>query len=133
MKIYFDSVIPIYLLDHAGSFHVRAAARLSVLEAAGDFIAVSELTRLECRVKPLRLGDVISLAKFDAFFARPDARQTPLTRVAFDWATRLRATHNFKLGDALNLGAAIEGGCDVFLTNDNRLDRCKDITVEILA
>jgi len=133
MRIYFDSVIAIYLLDHTGSFQARALARLAALEPAGDFIIVSDITRLECRVKPIRLGDAAALARFDAFFARPDARHTPLTTAALDRATVLRANLNFKLGDALNLGAAIEGGCDLFLTNDHRLDRWKDILVEVLA
>src|SRR5947209_8078148 len=36
MFIYFDSVIVIYLLDHTGSFNVRAMARLRALQAAGE-------------------------------------------------------------------------------------------------
>jgi hypothetical protein len=94
MTIYFDSVIAIYLLDHIGSFQARAKSRLATLEAAGDLIAVSDLGRLECRVKPIRLGDAVSLAKFDAFFARPDIHKTPLTTAVFDRATILRAIHN---------------------------------------
>ena len=66
MLIYCDSVILIYYLDAAGSFNARAVARLSALAAAGDQIAVSDLTRLECRVHPLRRGDLPVLARFDA-------------------------------------------------------------------
>ena len=87
MTIYFDSVIAIYLLDHIGAFQARAKSRLATLEAAGDRIGVSDLGRLECRVKPIRLGDAASLAKFDAFFVRPDIHQTPLTRAVFDRVT----------------------------------------------
>ena len=133
MIIYFDSVIAIYLLDHTGIFQARAQVRLAALEKAGDRIAVSDLARLECRIKPIRLGDAISLAKFDAFFARPDVQRSPMTTAVFDRATDLRATHNFKLGDSLHLAAAIEAGCDRFLTNDHRLNACKDIAVEVLA
>jgi len=35
--------------------------------------------------------------------------------------------------DALNLAAAIECGCSVFLTNDTRLSRFPDIAVEVLT
>ncbi len=132
MMIYWDSVITIYLLDHTGGFQARAKARLTVIEKAGDVIAVSDLSRLECRVKPIRTGDAGSLAQFDAFFVRPDVQQVPLTTAVFDRATLLRATHNFKLGDSLHLAAAIEAGCDRFLTNDHRLSKCTDITVEVL-
>lgn len=132
MRIYFDSVIAIYLLDHTGSFHTRAASRLVALEAAGDGIAISDLTRLECRVKPLAKGDVAKLAGFDAFFTRPDVLKVPMTTAVYERATLLRARHNFRLADSLHLAAAIEGGCNQFLTNDARLSRCGDITVEVL-
>lgn len=132
MLIYFDSVIAIYLLDHTGSFQRRAAARLTVLESAGDRIAVSDLTRLECRVKPLARGDAVKLAGFDAFFTRPDVLKVPLTTAVYERATLRRARYSFKLGDSLHLAAAIENGCNAVLTNDARLSRCTDIVVEVL-
>jgi uncharacterized protein len=132
MIIYWDSVITIYLLDHTGSFQARARARLAVLEKAGDQIAVSDLSRLECRIKPIRTGDAASLAQFDAFFARPDVQRVPLSTAVYDRATLLRATYNFKLGDSLHLAAAIEAGCDLLLTNDHRLSKCTEIRTEVL-
>jgi predicted nucleic acid-binding protein len=36
------------------------------------------------------------------------------------------------LADALHLAAAIEFGCDVFLTNDNQLAAFPDIAIEVL-
>ena len=77
MLIYCDSVILIYLLDAADAFHRRAVARLSALKAAGDQICVSDLTRLECRVKPIQLGDSARLHKFDTFFSLPDVIKSP--------------------------------------------------------
>jgi predicted nucleic acid-binding protein len=38
----------------------------------------------------------------------------------------------YGLADALHLAAAIEAGCDVFLTNDNQLATFPDITIEVL-
>jgi predicted nucleic acid-binding protein len=132
MLVYFDSVIIIYLFAHVGALNVRAVHRLTALEAAADTIAVSDLSRLECRVHPIKMGDSARLAVFDAFFARPDGRLVPITTAVFDRATQVRATHSFKLADALHLAAAIEAGCDRFLTNDTRLSRCTDITIEVL-
>src|SRR4051794_40002668 len=99
MRIYCDSVILIYLLDTVGPFHVRADTRITTLRVAGDRIAVSDLSRLECRVKPLRTGDATSLAQFDTFFARSDVERVPLPTAVYDRATMLRASYNFKLGD----------------------------------
>jgi hypothetical protein len=38
----------------------------------------------------------------------------------------------YGLADVIHFAAAIEIGCDVFLTNDNQLADCLDITVEVL-
>jgi predicted nucleic acid-binding protein len=132
MLIYFDSVIVIYLFDHVGPFRTRAETRLAALVAAGDESALSDLTRLECRVKPMRLGNTAALALFDGFFARPDVRRVPLATAVYDRATAIRAAHNFRLADSLHLAAAVEGGCDRFLTNDIRLSGFPDIAVEVL-
>lgn len=132
MLIYCDSMILIYLLDTVGPFNVRAAARIAAMQSAGDTAAFSDLTRLECRVKPLMLGATKALADIDAFFTRPDVHFVPITTAVFDRATLIRATHKFELGDSLHLAAAIESGCDRFLTNDTRLSGFTDIPVEVL-
>ena len=132
MLIYGDSVIIMYYLDHTGPFNVRASNRLAALAAAGDSIAISDLVRLEYRVKPLKLGDTARLTLFDAFCARPDVRLVPISPAVFDRATSIRAAHGFRLGDSLHLATAVEGGCDGFLTNDTRLSAFTGIPVEVL-
>ena len=132
MLVYCDSVILIYFLDSVGPFNVRAVARMAALRAASDIAAFSDLTRLECRVKPLKLGATKTLSDFDDFFARSDVRVVPITTAVFDRATIIRATYNFKLADSLHLAAAVEGHCDRFLTNDTRLSAFTDVPVEVL-
>lgn len=132
MLIYWDSVVLIYLLDGTGAFQARARSRLEAMKVAGDEVAVSDLTRLECRVLPIRNSDGPSLQTFDAFFVRPAVHIIPITTAVFDRATDLRAKYGFKATDAIHLATAITGSCGSFLTNDDQLDRCKEIPVEIL-
>ncbi len=129
---YLDSLILIYLLDHVGHFQSRAANRIGAGTAAGELLAVSDLTRFECRVGPIRARDVQRLSDFDGFFLQPDVRLVPLSGAVFDRATMIRADHGYKLADSLHLAAAVESGCDRFLTNDLRLARFPGIAVEIL-
>src|SRR5262245_65729696 len=103
MLIYCDSMILIYLLDTVGPFNLRAVARMTAMRTAGDTAAFSDLTRLECRLKPLKLGATATLADLDAFFTHPDVQFVPITTAVFDRATLIRATPNFKLGDSLHL------------------------------
>jgi predicted nucleic acid-binding protein len=126
-------MILIYCLDHTGPLQLRAANRLATLRSAGDEVAVSDLTRLECRVAPIRAGDTALLATFDAFFSRDDLRRVPLTTAVYDRATLIRAQHGFKTLDAIHLAAAVEHRCDVFLTNDLRLHAFPGIKTQALV
>jgi predicted nucleic acid-binding protein len=132
MRVYGDSVIPIYYLEGTPPFKARAAARLAALWAAGDTLVMSDLVRLECRMLPIRLGDSVRLADYDNLFAQPNVALAPITVAVFDRATLIRATYDFKLADLLHLAAAVEAGCDRFLTNDTRLSAFADIIVEVL-
>lgn len=132
MLIYLDSVICIYAVEGAPAFQARARARLAAMKTAGDQPAISDLTWLECRVKPIRLGDRAALSDMEAFLTASDVARTPMPTVVYERACRIRAVHNYKLGDSLHLAAAIEGGCGLFLTNDHRLSMFSDIPVEVL-
>jgi predicted nucleic acid-binding protein len=132
MRIYCDSGVLIYYLEGAPTFRTRATIRLAALGMAGDIIAVSDLVRLECRMLPIRLGDAVRLAEYDSLFAQANVALVPITTAVFDRATAIRAAHNFKTVDSLHLAAAVEAGCDGFLTNDTRLSGCTDISVEVL-
>lgn len=132
MVIYLDAVICIYAVEGAPSFKARARKRLADMQAAGDQPAISDLNWLECRVKPIRVGDATALADMEAFLTAADVVRVPLTTAVFDRACHIRAKHNHKLADSLHLAAAVEYGCDKFLTNDRRLDGFPDIQVEVL-
>jgi predicted nucleic acid-binding protein len=67
---------------------------------------------------------------FDDYFANTIAEIFPLTRDLIDLATEIRAQYNFKTPDALHLAAAVISNCDVFLTNDQRLNRFTGISIE---
>ena len=49
-----------------------------------------------------------------------------------DRATDIRARYGFRTPDAMHLAAAVVSGCDVFLTNDHRLDRFPDIAMDVI-
>jgi predicted nucleic acid-binding protein len=94
--------------------------------------ATSGLTRLGCRVKPLREGDAALLADFDAFFAEAVA-VVALTREVIDRATEPRARYGVRTPDAIHLAAAVASGCGVFLTDDHRLAHVPGIRVEVVS
>ncbi len=132
MIVFLDTNIVIYLIENQSGFGARALAHITTLRAAGDTFAVSDLVRLECRVLPVRHGNLALLGHYDAFFASPDVQVLPLSKSVCDWATDVRAAHNFKTPDALQLGAAVVHACDRSLTNDARLAACTSIPIDVL-
>jgi len=130
--IYLDSCIVSYLIEQAPGFGPRATNRIADALAAGDKLLVSDLTRLECRAKPLVAGDAALLADYDRFFTSVVEPIALLTTAVCDRATLIRGQYRFKTPDSLHLAAAVEAGCQVFLTNDMRLNRFPGLTVEVL-
>jgi len=129
MRYYLDSAPLIYLVEQVQPY---AAAVRRKLSAQGLVLITSELTRLECRVKPVRNGDAALLQDFDDYFDNSIAEIIPLTRDVIDRATEIRAQFNFKTPDSIQLAAAVVSNSDVFLTNDHRLSRFTAIIIEVI-
>jgi uncharacterized protein len=130
MIVYCDSAILIYYFEHTGPLQVQASSRLAALHTSGHELAVSDLVRLECRVKPIRLGNAAALAVFDQFF-NGGVRIAPINRAVFDRATDIRAQFKYGMADSIHLAAAIEAGCGLFLTNDTRLASFPSLTIDV--
>lgn len=129
MRYYLDTSPIIYTVETSPLYATKVDA---ILAAPGLVPVTSEMARLECRVQPLRQGNQKLLKEFDDYFASMILEMIPLTRDVVDKATEIRAQFNFKTPDSLHLAAAVVSRCDVFLTNDHRLDRFTGITIEII-
>ena len=129
MRIYLDSAPIIYLVEQVAPY----ASALETQLSSPDAIQVcSELSPMECRVKPIRDGEAALLAAFDSYFSDIVFEVIPLSRQTMERATALRAQYGFRTPDAIHLAAAIVGACDTFLTNDSGLSRCTEISVQVL-
>jgi predicted nucleic acid-binding protein len=100
---------------------------------AGDELAVSDLTRMEALVGPLRTGNTAALTAFAAFFSAAGLHVFSLTADVCNRAAPIRAVHRFRTPDALQLATAVENGCGLFLTNDAQLARFSGVRVEVLT
>lgn len=132
MRAYLDSCVVIYLVEHAEPWAGRIQDAIDAEEGIG--LEASHLVRLECVVKPLRMGDTELVAEFGLFFD-PKAPLALDSAALFDLAARLRAEHNLKTPDAIHLACAIEHGCEELWTNDGRFaDAARErITVRVFS
>ena len=133
MRVYLDSCIIIYFTEGGADMQERIGRRLLSTEGNGPSIVFTDLSRLECRVKPLATGDSAVLTDYDDFFAMPGFEKFGLDTVTFDVATDLRARHRLKTPDALHLAAALSAKCDELWTNDERLGRAAGDRIRIVT
>lgn len=138
MLTYLDTCIFIYWIEGPAPFDTRVRTHLATLQAAGHRFAISEFTRLECLVKPLGVGDGALLLDYERMFFAPNVTFVPLSAPVYERAANIRGVHastsgrRYSVQDSLHLAAAIQSGCDSFLTNDNRLAGFPEITVDVL-
>ena len=130
MRLYLDTAPVIYTVEQVEGFATAVDERIGSSEVT---LVASDLTRMECRVKPLREDNAELLKDFDEFFNGAISEVVVLSRPIMDRATEIRARHGFRTPDSIHLAAAVESSCDVFLTNDHRLDRFIDIRYELVT
>ena len=126
--VYLDTSCFIYLVEGATASRGAVEAHLRALPAESGLMT-SRLTRLECRVKPLRERDDVLLARYDAALASRNVRMLELSEPVVERATELRARYGFRTPDALHLAAALDAA---FVTGDAALARCTELAVTIV-
>ena len=114
-------------------YRLAALGWIERAEAAQGAVITSRLSRLECRVKPLREGNAEGLERIEGFFSRESLELVEVSAEVIERATELRAKHNFRTPDAIHLSSALVAKADVFLTGDRNLERCPGLQVEILG
>ena len=122
----------IRLVEGDASTRAPLVARLAASLGLPGSLVMSRLARLECRSKPLRSGDLATLAQFDVFFAGVELLVVEVNPAVIERATGLRARYNLKSPDAIHYATAVEVGATVFLTGDRGLSRCSEVSVEVL-
>ncbi|MCI0463989.1 MAG: PIN domain-containing protein [Gemmataceae bacterium] len=132
MIVYLDTNVVIYAVEKHPVFGPKVAVRLATARTARDSLMVSDLTRMESLVGPLKSGDTTLQGHFRAFFALPEVQVVAITPAVCDRAALIRATSKFKPMDSLHLATAVEHGASVFLTGDARLASFTGLTVEVL-
>ena len=87
----------------------------------------------EVLVVPKRLNNKpLEKAYFDVLFSSQNFSRIVIDAGIADRAADLRGRYKVKLPDALQVAAALETGCEAFLTNDEALGAITDLRVIVL-
>lgn len=133
MKLFLDACALIYRFEGAAPFRAATTTLLSQLtqNQSSVELAVSRLSVLECRVKPLREGNSALLARYDELFA--SVRILELSAAVVDLATQLRARHGLKTPAALQAACALEwDGQTLFVTGDVVFAKVPTLDVQLV-
>jgi predicted nucleic acid-binding protein len=119
-KIFFDTNIFIYMFEGLEPNRSRLIEIRRRMIERGDRIVTSAMTLGEVLVKPTKLGQTSLIEQYDRAI-RTTAEVIGFdAQVAWRYAT-LRATHNIRNADAIQLACAAHFGVDLFITNDKPL------------
>jgi len=129
-RLYLDSAPVVYAVERIIPY---ADIVDSVLADPDVTRVTSDLTRMECRVRPMREDRLDVLQDFDDFFAEVVHEIVSLSSEVIDHAARIRARYGYTMPDAIHLAAAVISECDAILTRDHRMAGYPGITIDVIG
>jgi predicted nucleic acid-binding protein len=121
-RIFFDTNIFIYIFEGLEPNRSRMLEIRRRMLERGDRIVTSAMTLGELLVKPTKLGQVSLIEQYDRAIRATAEVISFDAQVAWRFAS-LRATHNLRCADAIQLACAANAGVDLFMTNDQQLHK----------
>ena len=134
-RVYVDTNLFIYAVEQVMPFAPQVKHLLEAADEGPVTLVTSLLTLAETLVMPLRQENVSLIDVYRELFTLPPPGLivAPLDADILEQAARLRAsTPSFYLPDAIHLATAQTRQCDLFLTNDSRLQVALGIEVVLL-
>lgn len=128
--LYIETAPFIYYTERRDGYVDKMHAIFSEVSRQRVRVVTSAVTLTETLMKPLREKDTALISRYRRMFYR--TRGLSLVAVSpriGESAAELRARYNMRTPDALHVAAAIDAGCDAFLTNDGGFKRIREITV----
>lgn len=132
--VYLDTNVLVYAVEGFDEHEAFIDELFRSIDARQLDAVTSELTLAEVLVKPLEIGrqDVADL--YTELVRNSDRLSVlPIDRPVLLSAAHYRAELGVKLPDAIHIATAVVAGCDVFLSNDQRIKMPPDLTLQRLA
>ena len=121
-RVFWDTNLFIYLFEGSGAMSQRVVQLRESMRSRGDQLITSALTLGEVLVKPIRSGQPDLVRAYEEAITQT-ALVVPFDAKAARIFARLRSTRTVSAPDAIQLACASVAGTDVFITNDERLQR----------
>ncbi|MBN1422377.1 MAG: type II toxin-antitoxin system VapC family toxin [Planctomycetes bacterium] len=129
-KVGLDSAVFIYLLEEHEVYLPVIEPLFREIDARRREAVTSAVTLLEVLVVPYRAGDLDLVNRYEALLTRSRGLEmVGIDREQLKAAALLRANYRIRTPDALQVTAALSGGCSAFVTNDRDLPEIPTLRV----
>ena len=129
-----DTPVFIYFIEEDDRFLPLVDPLFEAIDRGELEAVTSGLTLMETLVLPYQQGERGLADRYEALLTRGRGlRLLELTAPLLRTAAELRAESGIKTPDALQLAAALHGGCSLFVTNDRRLPEIPGLAVRQLS
>jgi len=120
-RIYWDSMLFIYLLEGNPIFGPKVRRILSRIVSRGDALSTSVFSIGEILTGPRRRGSHSGVDAVRQFFLSGAVEILPFTEATADRYSVIRGANKVSQADGIHLATAAQAGVDVFVTNDRDL------------
>jgi predicted nucleic acid-binding protein len=129
-----DTAPLIYFIEENPNYAAIVDPFFAFLDRGDVKVVTSTITLTEVLVHPLRQNNPSLVHQYsDILLHQEHLTTVAVNSVIATLAAQLRATHNLRTPDAIQLATAIQSGASFFLTNDLRLSSVQDLEVLVLS
>ena len=121
-KVFWDTNLFVYLVEDEGERAEQVVALRQWMIEREDELLTSALTLGEVLVKPMETGDEELMRRYEQAIAA-GATVLPFNSRAAPKFAKIRQDRSIRAPDAIQLACASAAGTDLFITNDDRLNR----------
>jgi len=128
-----DTAPVIYLIEEHSDYLERVRPFFEAVDRGEFRVVTSVVTLLEVLIHPFRQGDPDLAQQYrDILLNSHGLNCVMLSNEIAEEAARLRAQHNFRTPDAIQIATAIREGASFFFTNDARLPSLPTLRILVL-
>lgn len=129
-RVFIDSAPLIYFIENKHPFN-KVLSPLFTSNSKGDFLFItSTITLLEVLTFPLSENKLQLVKQYEDILTNSESIEIiDLNKEIARRAAGLRAKFKLHTPDSIQIATAIEQNADIFLTNDNRLSKIKEIEI----
>ncbi|EFI33407.1 PilT protein domain protein [Desulfonatronospira thiodismutans ASO3-1] len=124
-----DTAPLIYFIEEKPPYLSVLEPFFAEMEKGSFLVSTSTITLLEVLVYPMRAGNYSLASEYKDILLHSKMITVEISHSISERAAGLRAKHNIRTPDALQICAAIETGADYFLSNDLRLPDIPSIKI----